>query len=120
VIVKTRASKSCLLLNNMNTRWFQSTIRKTLGPGTRMAHMNLHDLRQAHKYIDVPTTFDVVDDGVCSPCREGKATKVPFRGSFEHTDKVGEIIHSDLAGKLPVSFPGRYQYISTFTDDNSR
>jgi hypothetical protein len=25
-----------------------------------------------------------------------------------------------MAGKLPVSFPDRYQYISTFTDDNSR
>jgi hypothetical protein len=33
VIVKTRASTSCLLLNNMNTLWFPSTIRKTLGPG---------------------------------------------------------------------------------------
>jgi hypothetical protein len=58
--------------------------------------------------------------GFCSPCREGKATKLPFRGNFEHADKVGEIIHSDKAGELPVSFPDHYQYISTFTDDNSR
>jgi hypothetical protein len=35
VIVKTRASTSCLLLNNMNTLWFQSTVRKALGPGTK-------------------------------------------------------------------------------------
>jgi hypothetical protein len=62
----------------------------------------------------------VVDDGVCSSCREGKATKLPFRGSFEHTDEVGDIIHSDMAGKLPISFPDSYQYITTFTDDNSR
>jgi GAG-pre-integrase domain len=86
----------------------------------RVAHMNLHDLRQAHKYRDVPNFFDVVDDGVCSPCCEGKATKLPFRGSFEHADEVGDIIHSDMAGKLPISFPVRYQYITNFTDDNSR
>jgi GAG-pre-integrase domain len=58
---------------------------------TRMAHMNLHDLRQAHKYIDVPKEFDVVDDGVCSPCREGKAFKLPFRDCFEHADEVGDM-----------------------------
>jgi hypothetical protein len=63
--------------------------------------------------------IDVVDGGVCSPCREGKATKLPFRGSFEHADEVGNIIHSDMAGKFPISFPDRYQYMTTFTDDNS-
>jgi GAG-pre-integrase domain len=41
----------------------------------RMAHMNLHDLRQARKYSDVPNFSDVVGDGVCSPCRGGKAIK---------------------------------------------
>jgi GAG-pre-integrase domain len=86
----------------------------------RMAHKNLLDLRQAHKYSDVPKNIDVVDDGVCSPCREGKATKLPFRCCFEHADEVGDMIHSEMAGKLPISFPDRYQYIITFTDDNSR
>jgi hypothetical protein len=80
----------------------------------RMAHMKLHDLRQAHKYCDVPKTFDVVDDGVCCPCREVEATKLPFRGSFEHADEVGDRIRSDMAGKLPTSFPDRYQYIPLF------
>jgi GAG-pre-integrase domain len=78
----------------------------------RMAHMNLHDLRQAQKYSEIPNFSDVVDDGACSPCREGKATKLPFRDNFEHAGKVGEIIQSDMAGKLPVSFPDRYQYIT--------
>jgi GAG-pre-integrase domain len=43
----------------------------------RMAPMNLRDLRQAHKYSDVPKFSDVVDDGVCSPCRGEKVTKFP-------------------------------------------
>jgi hypothetical protein len=62
----------------------------------------------------------VIDDAVCSPFREGKATKSSFPCSFEHADEVGDTIPSDLAGKLPVSFPDRYQHIATFTDDNSR
>jgi hypothetical protein len=51
---------------------------------------------------------------------KGKLPKLPFRGSFEHADEVGDIIHSDMTGKLPISFLDRYQYITTFTDDNSR
>jgi hypothetical protein len=77
--------------------------------------MNHHDLRPAHKYSDVPKTNYAGDDGVCSPCCERKATKLPFRGNFENADEVGEVgdmIHSDMAGKLPVSFPDRYQYIT--------
>jgi GAG-pre-integrase domain len=43
------------------------SVSKTKDIGTwhkRMAHMNLHDLRQAQKYSDVPKFSDVVDDGV--------------------------------------------------------
>jgi hypothetical protein len=77
--------------------------------------MNLHDLRPAHKYSDVPKTNYVGDDGVCSPCCEMKATKLLSRDNFENADEVGEVgdmIHSDMAGKLPVSCPDRHQYIT--------
>jgi GAG-pre-integrase domain len=89
----------------------------------RMAHINLHELRLARKYSDVPKNIDVVDDGVCFPCREGKATTLLFRGRFEYADEVGDIIHCDMGGKLPIAsyfFPGRYQYITTLTDDYFR
>jgi hypothetical protein len=82
--------------------------------------MNLHDLPQAHKYSDVPKKIDVVGDGFAPRVVKGKATKLPFRSNFEHADELGDIIHSDMAGKLPISFPDRHQYITTFTDDNSR
>jgi hypothetical protein len=39
VIAMTRASMSCLLLNNMNTLWFQSPRRMTLEPGTKEWHV---------------------------------------------------------------------------------
>jgi hypothetical protein len=55
----------------------------------RKAHLNLQDMRLADKYSDVPKNIGVVDDGVCSLCREWKATKLPFRGSFEHADELG-------------------------------
>jgi hypothetical protein len=51
---------------------------------------------------------------------KGKLPNLPFRGSFEHADEVGDTIHSDMAGKIPISFPDRYQYMTTFSDDNSR
>jgi hypothetical protein len=41
--------------------------------------------------------------------------------SYENTlVSVNNKIHSDMRGKLPISFPDRYQYITTFSDDNSR
>jgi hypothetical protein len=39
VIAKTRVSISSLLLNNMNTLWFQSARRMTLEPGTKEWHI---------------------------------------------------------------------------------
>lgn len=31
-----------------------------------------------------------------------------------------EIVHSDIMGKLDISFPGRYRYVRTFIDGYSR
>jgi hypothetical protein len=81
--------------------------------------MNLRDLRHAHKYSDVPNENEVVHDGVCSPCREGEATKLPFRDSFEHADEVSDST-AMWQESFHVSFSDCYQYIVTFADDNYR
>jgi hypothetical protein len=86
----------------------------------RRAHMNLHDLRQAHKYSDVPKKLMWSMTGFAPRVVKGKATKLPFGSSFEHADELGDTIHGDTAGKLPISFPDRHQYVTTFTDDKSR
>jgi hypothetical protein len=43
-----------------------------------------------------------------------------FRGIFEHAGEVGDIIHSNIAGKIHVYFPDQYQYRATYADDDSR
>jgi hypothetical protein len=85
----------------------------------RMAHMNLHDLCQAQKYSDVRKKMMWSMTGFAPRVVKGMLPNCR-RGSCEHADEVGDIIHSDMAGKLPTSFSDRYQYITTFTDDNSR
>jgi hypothetical protein len=78
-----------------------------------MARMNLRDLRQAHKYSDV-LNFLMWSTGFAHRVikRESYQIALP-RHSFEHADEVGDVIPSDIAGKLPVSFPDRYQHVAT-------
>jgi len=85
----------------------------------RLAHVNVKDLSALHKHADgvpeLPTMMDV-----CRSCRLGKAHKLPFHGHFQKTSRIGEVIHSDIVGKLDLSYPSRYRYVCTFLDDFSR
>lgn len=85
----------------------------------RLAHLNLNDLVNVHKYADdVPILKSDMD--ICRACRLGKAKKLPFIGHFGRADKVAEIVHSDIVGKLEPSYPHNHRYIGTFIDDYSR
>lgn len=55
----------------------------------------------------------------CRPCHLGKAKRKSFRSEFEKTEVPGEIVHSDLAGRLLKSIDG-CEYIITFLDQYSR
>jgi hypothetical protein len=85
----------------------------------RLAHVNMRDLAQVHKHADGVPSLPQTND-VCRSCRLGKAHKLPFRSSFSRTTAPGELIHSDIVGPLPMSFPDKYQYMGTFLDDYSR
>ena len=85
----------------------------------RLAHLNMKDLMQVHKFADgVPKLSGSGD--ICRACRMGKAHKLPFHGHFERSANVGDLIHSDVIGPLGLSFPDRYRYVCTFLDDHSR
>jgi GAG-pre-integrase domain len=85
----------------------------------RLAHVNMRDLMQVHKHADdvpaLPQTSNVFRS-----CRLGKAHKLPFSSSFSRTTAPGELVHSDIVGPLPMSFPDKYQYMGTFLDEYSR
>lgn len=55
----------------------------------------------------------------CHPCRLGKATKKSFDSKMKPVKFPGEIIHSDLAGPLPLSIQGS-KYMCTFMDQKTR
>ena len=88
----------------------------------RLAHVNMQDLGRVHAHTDgVPKiSASSCKNDVCRACRLGKAHKLPFKGHFVRATRPGEIVHSDIVGPLPVSYPQRHRYLVTFLDDYSR
>lgn len=84
-----------------------------------LAHVNILELQNVRKYADrVPKLFP--SNEICRAWKLGKAQKLPFTGHFKLYRNVGKIFHSDIVGPLELSFPDRFQYVSTFVDDHSR
>lgn len=84
-----------------------------------LAHINPRDLGSVHKYADdVPKLAKRKD--VCRACKLEKEHKLPILGHFEVAERVGDIVHSDIVGKIETSFPDQYRYASTFLDKHSR
>lgn len=72
-----------------------------------------------HKFVDyVPNEMPI--ENVCRACQLGKAHKLPFTKNFRRELAVGQIMHSNIMGKLTMSYPDRYQYVCTFLDYHSR
>lgn len=55
----------------------------------------------------------------CTWCDQGKSKRRPYGSSSRTYTSVGELIHSDLSGELPLSSSG-YKYILTFIDEYSK
>eukprot|EP00171_Calliarthron_tuberculosum_P022539 IDg22539t1 len=84
----------------------------------RLAHLNQGALRSLHKHVEnFPVLKGEMDP--CHACLLGKATKKSFKSHFEEAEQPGEVVHSDLAGPLPISLDGAV-YACTFTDQFSR
>ncbi len=49
----------------------------------------------------------------------GKATKLPFKGTFTRAKVIGDSIHSDIMGPLDHSHPHGYRYAIIFQEDYS-
>lgn len=66
----------------------------------------------------VPELEKLLD--ICRSCRLGNAHKLPFQAHFERASRVGELVHSDVVGKIEMSYLDDYQYACTLLDDHSR
>lgn len=84
----------------------------------RLVHANERVLRSLPKHCkDIESIEGKLVP--CRPCHLGKGRRKSFKSNFEEVSAPGEIVHSDLAGKLPKSIDGR-EYIITFVDQYSR
>lgn len=60
------------------------------------------------------------DDFFCEACAYGKQHRLSFSASETKTERCGEMVHSDVSGKMPVPSVGRSRYFVLFRDDFSR
>ncbi len=56
----------------------------------------------------------------CLTCTKGKASSKPFPDSTNRASAPLELVHSDLAGPMPIKTRGGCRYWITFLDDYSR
>uniref|UniRef100_A0A1B6DFK3 Integrase catalytic domain-containing protein n=2 Tax=Clastoptera arizonana TaxID=38151 RepID=A0A1B6DFK3_9HEMI len=77
----------------------------------RLGHLN----EQSLKLMKLPGNY-----GMCSPCNQGKAKRKPFKNvELSRSSKIGELIHSDLAGPFKTETLNGERYYQTITDDHS-
>ena len=59
--------------------------------------------------------------GQYAACKYGKATHVPIRKAHDpqHTKNLGDKIHTDIWGPLPIQTPGKQSYYCSFTNDHT-
>lgn len=61
------------------------------------------------------------DINECETCLVAKGHKLPFKTVRNWTDHPLQILHADTLGPIsPPSYPERYKFVVTFTDDKSR
>lgn len=81
-------------------------------------HINVKLLKSLPGYVeDVKKITDKVEP--CHACQLGKAKEKSFDFSFETTKYHGEVVLSNLCGKLPNSIDGS-RYFYTFIDQHTR
>ncbi len=66
-----------------------------------------------------PQDIDGAFTSPCITCTKGKMSQTPFRNSETTTTSILELVHSDVAGPLPVRTNSGCKYWVTFTDDFS-
>jgi len=94
----------------------------------RLAHLNMADVKRLANMstgIDVDSANSLENEespeSVCGACAIGKQNRTPSRKPHTRATKVGELVHTDLAGggKIPKT-DGGSRYVATMIDDYSQ
>ncbi|OXA48994.1 Copia protein [Folsomia candida] len=86
----------------------------------RLTHINMNYVvdsikKDADRGIDLEAVSHKI---MCEDCEIGKQSRKPFPAATRNaTIKPGEMVHMDLAGKMPVASLGRAQYFLLLKDD---
>ena len=101
--------------NNVNETEIVKTIRLW---HERLGHVNFGDLNRLFKRIGIKGKL--IDRLKCEACLIGKAHSKPFGRSKTTTNRVLELIHSDISGKICIPNRNQYSYFMVLVDDFSR
>lgn len=87
----------------------------------RYGHVNKAKLRDMVKNeVMKGVTLTDVDDFFCDACQLGKSHRLPFKKSTKKKDwLVGDFIHSDVCGPMPVQSLNGAKYFVTLIDEKS-
>lgn len=77
----------------------------------RMGHLSRKSLQR----MSLPVSKEI-----CSDCIKGKATRLPFtKCQFPRSNRIGELIHTDLCGPMDIMTKNGEQYFQVIIDDYS-
>lgn len=91
---------------------------------SRLCHLNIYDMKKlmANEMVTGIEKFFVnTNDKFCEPCVEGKQSRLPFsKKNVVRSNRVLELIHTDVFGKVSELAWDGSKYFVSFTDDFSR
>ncbi|CAL8999519.1 unnamed protein product [Prunus brigantina] len=85
----------------------------------RLGHVSAERMNFLNKENLLPPLNHHDKDNVCIECVKGKLTNLRKKGATR-SEKVLEIIHTDICGPFPTQTHDGFKYFITFTDDHSR
>lgn len=90
----------------------------------RMGHLNVNDMKRLIDH-NMASGLDKIkierESEFCESCVLGKQTRLPFANKKERrSNRILELIHSDVCGPMKQSAHDGANYFVTFTDDFSR
>ena len=87
----------------------------------RFGHRNYDNLSAVQDMVrGMQTSACSCLDVKCEVCVLGKHQRNPFLQSKTTSEKIMDLIHSDICGPMEVTTPGKKNYFMTFIDDFSK
>jgi hypothetical protein len=86
----------------------------------RYAHINYQALPFLKRMVEGIPELQSTHEGICKGCALGKNAKKPFSSSNNRSNKILDLIHSDVCCLMPVKSLGGSLYYVIFIYDYSR